>query len=93
MILNFVMFIANCTMISLRFYYWPRTFKASFLHPTESLFVPAFAISIGTILLNICQYGLHPGKTGPWLVSTMVVFFWIYVAFAFLFSTGMYLLM
>jgi hypothetical protein len=52
-------------MISLRFYWFPKTFKASFLHPTESLFIPAAVISFGTILINISQYGV--GKTGDWL--------------------------
>ena len=78
-------------MISLRFHLYPETFKASFLHPTESLFVPASVVSFGTILINISQYGLH--KTGPWLNTTVCVFFWIDVALAFVASFGIYLLM
>jgi tellurite resistance protein TehA-like permease len=34
-------------MICLRFYLYPSTFRASFLHPTESLFVPAVVIAFG----------------------------------------------
>jgi tellurite resistance protein TehA-like permease len=56
-LLNIVLFIFNITMICLRFYYYPSTFKASITHPTESLFVPAWLISLGTILINITQYG------------------------------------
>jgi tellurite resistance protein TehA-like permease len=56
-IFNMVLFIFNVTMISLRFRWYPSTFMASILHPTESLFIPAFVISIGTILINITEYG------------------------------------
>ena len=91
-IFNMCIFFFNCAMTSLRFYHWPHTFKASFLHPTESLFVPAFVISIATDLINIAQYGLEEGKTGPWLVDTLVVFYWIYVALALGFSIGILLI-
>ena len=92
-ILNLVFFLLNCLAMSLRFYYWPSTFRASFLHPTESLFVPACVISIAVILMNVCQYGLSPGKTGLWLEITMTIFYWIYVCLAVTFSVGIYLLM
>jgi tellurite resistance protein TehA-like permease len=78
-------------MISLRFFLYPSTFRASFLHPTESLFIPAAAISFGTILLNISQYGVS--WTGAWLEDTMVILFWVYCALAVLFSSGIYLVM
>jgi tellurite resistance protein TehA-like permease len=90
-ILNIVLFLFNITMISTRFYLYPSTFRASFLHPTESLFVPAAIISFGTILINITQYGI--GRTGSWLEETMIVMFWIYCGLAILFSCGIYLLM
>ena len=80
-------------MMCLRFYWWPQPFKAAFLHPTESLFVPAFVLSIAQILVNITEYGLTHGKTGEWLLTTMTVFYWFYVALAFVFSVGIYLIM
>lgn len=80
-------------MISLRFYFHPSTFLHSLLHPTESLFIPASVISIGTILLNVTQYGLTPGKTGEWLLTTMNVLFWVYCGLAVVFSCGIYLIM
>lgn len=86
-----VLFIINITLISLRFYYHPETFKASFLHPTERLFMPSAVVSFGTILINISQYGLP--QTGPWLSTAVLVTFWIDVALAILSSTGIYLLM
>jgi tellurite resistance protein TehA-like permease len=91
--LNLVLFIFNCVMISFRFWYYPATFKASFLHPTESLFIPAFVISIGTIIINISEYGLTGHKTGEWLHGTMTVFYWIFCALAIAFSAGIYLIL
>ena len=78
-------------MISLRFHFFPSTFRASYLHPTESLFIPASVISFGTILINITQYGV--GKAGPWLSDVMIVLYWVNLALAVLFSSGIYLLM
>ena len=87
-IFNLVLFVFNVTMISCRFYLYPHTFKASFLHPTESLFIPAWVISLGTIMVTITEYGI--GQAGPWLKHTMCIMFWIYCALAILFSLGIY---
>lgn len=91
--LNIVLFIFNVTMISIRFRLYPATFKASIQHPTESLFMPAAVISIGTILTGISEYGFHEGKTGPWLINAMVVLFWVYCALAMTFTCGTYLIL
>ena len=88
---NVVLFINNVILISLRFYLFPETFKASFLHPTESLFAPAAVVSFGTILINISQYGLY--KVGPWLNTTVLALFWIDAALAILSSSIIYLIM
>ena len=79
-------------MITLRFYSYPETFKASILHPTERLFLPASIVSFGTILLNISQYGPEHGP-GNWLNDAVMVLFWIDAALAFLASMGVYLVM
>ena len=90
-LLNIFLFIVNTVMISLRFYCYPETFKASFLHPTERLFIPAAVVSFGTILLNISQYG--PSHAGDWLNDAVVVLFWVDVGLALIASTGVYLIM
>ncbi|EME88457.1 uncharacterized protein MYCFIDRAFT_53683 [Pseudocercospora fijiensis CIRAD86] len=91
---NICLFVFNLTMISLRFYHHPSTFKNSLLHPTESLFIPASIISIGTILLNVSQYGLdYSGDSRAWLLSTMNVLFWVYCGLAVIFSAGIYLIL
>lgn len=93
MLLAIVFYIMNIVLMSLRFYFWPSTFKDSLLHTSESLFVPAIVISLCVILTNITQYGLASGDTGPWLLVTMAVLFWIYIALALGFSIGIYLVM
>ncbi|PLN81201.1 C4-dicarboxylate/malic acid transporter [Aspergillus taichungensis] len=90
-LLNIVFYIIIWGLLIARFYYFPYTFKASFLHPTESLFVPASVVSFGTILINISQYG--PGHTGPWLEQAVGILFWIDAALAVIFSGGIYLLL
>ena len=91
-LLNIVLFIINIVMISLRFYIHPETFKASILHPTERLFLPASVVSFGTILLNISQYG--PGHVpGHWLNDAVAILFWLDVALAIIASTTVYLVM
>ena len=90
-LLNIVLFIINVILISLRFYLYPETFKASMVHPTERLFLPAAVVSFGTILLNISQYG--PNETGHWLTDAVAVLFWTDAALAFLASMGVYLVM
>lgn len=90
-ILNIVLFMFNVIMISLRFYWFPRTFKASFLHPTESLFIPGAVVGFGTILINISQYGVD--SAGKWLEQIMCILFWCDCALAICFSIGIYLIM
>jgi len=92
-LLNIVLFIFNAVMISCRFKFYPSTFTASITHPTESLFVPAWLISVGTILINISEYGTTDGESSVWLLQTMRVLFWVYCGMAVIFSCGIYLIM
>ncbi|QKX54911.1 uncharacterized protein TRUGW13939_02001 [Talaromyces rugulosus] len=90
-LLNIVLYVAIWGLLLVRFTSFPYTFKASFLHPTESLFAPATVVSFGTILINISQYG--PDRTGPWLLDVVRVLFWFDLALAFCLSAGVYLLL
>jgi tellurite resistance protein TehA-like permease len=80
-------------MIYTRFHMYPSTFRASFLHPTESLFVPAATTSFGIILINITQYGVGTTVGGEWLERTMVILYWFYCAFAVVLSLSIYLIL
>lgn len=88
---NLIAYIVIWSLICMRFYLYPCTFKASFTHPTESLFVPASVVSFGTILINIVQYGLT--NVGPWLSRTMFVMFWFHAALAVASSIIIYLIL
>jgi len=90
-LLNIALYIVIWALLLVRFICFPYTFKASCLHPTESLFVPATVVSFGTILINISQYG--PARTGPWLLDVVRVLFWFDLALAFCLSAGVYLLL
>lgn len=90
-LINIGFFVIICAMMSIRFYCYPYTFKTSFLHPTESLFVPACLVSFGTILINISQYG--PSHAGQWLSEAVGILFWFDAVLAVLFSAGIYTLM
>jgi tellurite resistance protein TehA-like permease len=88
---NIAFYISIWAMILTRFVSYPYTFRASFTHPTESLFVPAFAVSFGTILINIVQYGF--GRVGPWLNHVVLVLFWLDAALAVVLSIAIYLIL
>ena len=90
-LINIALYLFIWGLLLARFYHYPYTFKASFLHPTESLFVPACVVSFGTILINISQYG--PENTGPWLMEAVGILFWIDAVLAVLFSAGIYLVL
>ncbi|OJD10360.1 hypothetical protein ACJ73_09826 [Blastomyces percursus] len=89
MLINIVLYFCIWGLLLTRFYHYPYTFKASFMHPTESLFVPAAIVSFGTILINISQYG--PPRTGEWLDTTTWILFWFNATLAVMFSAGIYL--
>jgi Voltage-dependent anion channel len=90
-LLNLVFYLVIWTMIGLRFFFFPATFKNSFTHPTESLFAPATAVSFGTILINIVQYGMS--EVGSWLSKATYVLFWLNVALAIILSISIYLIL
>ena len=89
--LNIVLYIIIWAMILTRFTLYPYTFKASFTHPTESLFVPAFSVSFGTILITIVEYGF--GEVGTWLNEAILVLFWFDAAMAVVLSVAIYLIL
>ncbi|KAL9597338.1 MAG: hypothetical protein Q9219_005204 [cf. Caloplaca sp. 3 TL-2023] len=46
---NMALFVLNVSMISLRFYTFPETFRASYMHPSERLFLPAWSTQSFTV--------------------------------------------
>ncbi|ETS06613.1 hypothetical protein M419DRAFT_68750 [Trichoderma reesei RUT C-30] len=95
-LLNIVLFLTNCVLISMRFYFRPGSLTKSFTDQVESLFIPAFTnfsyiASIAVILTNICQYGAP--HCGVWLLKTLQILFWIYTGLSAAASAGLYLIL
>ncbi|KAL3475325.1 voltage-dependent anion channel-domain-containing protein [Aspergillus californicus] len=90
-LLNIAFYLVIWALLLTRFYLFPYTFKASLMHPTESLFVPASVVSFGTILINISQYGTN--SAGPWLTNAVGILFWVDATLAVISSAGIYLLL
>ncbi|KAI1813092.1 voltage-dependent anion channel-domain-containing protein [Poronia punctata] len=90
-LLNVALFLMNCILITMRFVMVPGSFMHSFMDQLESLFIPSVVVSIGTILINITQYGIP--NTGPWLQHLMGALFWVYLAISVSASAGMYLIL
>ncbi|KAI4862410.1 voltage-dependent anion channel-domain-containing protein [Hypoxylon rubiginosum] len=88
---NLCLFFMNCVLITMRFVMVPGSFMSSFLDQMESLFIPAVVVSVATILINTCEYGIP--MTGPWLRHTMEWLFWIYIIVSVVASAGMYLVL
>ncbi|KAK5954892.1 hypothetical protein OHC33_003571 [Knufia fluminis] len=89
--LNLVLYVVIWSMLLTRFVSYPATFRASLVHPTESLFVPAFVVSLGTICITIVEYGAN--NAGQWLTKTVLVVFWINVALAMALSITIYMIL
>ncbi|KAJ6441931.1 c4-dicarboxylate transporter [Purpureocillium lavendulum] len=90
-LLNVALFLLHCVLIAARFRLRPGSFVSSFTDQVESLFIPAFVVSIAIILINTCEYGVP--RTGVWLLRTMEVLFWFYVALSVFASAGLYLVL
>ncbi|KAM0250910.1 hypothetical protein ACHAQJ_008445 [Trichoderma viride] len=90
-LLNIVLFLTNCVLLSMRFYMRPGSLTKSFTDQVESLFIPAFFVSIAVILTNVCQYGVP--HCGVWLLKTLQILFWIYTGLSAIASAGLYLIL
>lgn len=87
-ILDIVLFVLFSAIICVRFVTFPKTLAKCLSHPTESLFLPTFFISIVNVLSNIQVWGVP--RTGVWLVVTLRVAFWIYLALVFVVAIAQY---
>ncbi|KAH9845285.1 Malic acid transport protein [Teratosphaeria destructans] len=76
-IVDLVLFLLFTGIITTRFILKPAKLGASLQHPVEGLFFGAYWVSIALIINCIELYGVP--STGPWLVKTLQVVYWIYV--------------
>ncbi|POR38133.1 hypothetical protein TPAR_01658, partial [Tolypocladium paradoxum] len=67
-------------------------FVSRFARTAAARHVPLLTpTSIAIIMINICEYGVP--RSGVWLLRTMEVMFWFYVALSAFASAGMYLIL
>jgi C4-dicarboxylate transporter/malic acid transport protein len=90
-ILDLVVFTMVTAALLYRFVKYPGTLKSSVVHPTEGLFMGTSALSLASIITGMARYGIP--SSGPWLVTTYRVLFWIYFVATFLLAVGQYALL
>ncbi|ROW17340.1 hypothetical protein VPNG_01051 [Cytospora leucostoma] len=90
-IFNMCLFATIGIFLLMKFRLRPGSFRRSFTDQFEALFIPASLVSVGTIFINICEYGIP--HTGPWLLYTMEAMFWVWVFASVLASAGIYLIL
>lgn len=88
-IFDLCLFVTFTAAIITRFRMHRGTFRKAMAHPTESLFIPTFFLSIVNIFNGAQAYGIP--AAGVWLNTTLRVCFWTYLACAILLAVGQYL--
>lgn len=87
-ILDIILFLTFTTAIAYRFVLSPRKIWSSFHRPKEALFFGSFWVT-GALLLNCMQaYGVP--ASGPWLIKTLEVLFWLYAACVIIVAVSQY---
>ncbi|KAF1348481.1 voltage-dependent anion channel-domain-containing protein [Delphinella strobiligena] len=79
-ILDLVLFVTFCILITFRFPMKSSALGRSLHHPHESFYFGTFLVSIALILYCSQEYGVL--SSGPWLVYALKVCFWIYAGIA-----------
>lgn len=87
-VIDIVLFVTFCILISIRFILQPRAITKSLHHPLESFYFGAFWVSVALILYCTQQYGVP--SCGPWLVKALEVCYWIYASCAMLVAIFQY---
>lgn len=77
-ILNIFLFCSFTALIIARFARKPRALTTSLHHPSESFFFGSFWVAINLLINGIQVYGVP--ESGPWLIDTIRIIFWIYYA-------------
>jgi len=87
-ILDIVLFVCFTFVIGTRFVLVPAKLGASLHHPVESLFFGSYWVSISLILNCMQIYGVP--SSGPWLVKTLEILYWTYIAIVLIVGIGQY---
>lgn len=89
-IFNLVLFVAFLSLLTTRFFLSRGSFTASLTSASELFFIPTFFLTLAVIIGGMPLYGLD--STGPWLLTTTRVLFWLYAALVLVLSLILFLL-
>ncbi|KAK8174142.1 voltage-dependent anion channel [Phyllosticta citrichinensis] len=89
-IFNLVLFVTFCSLLTTRFILNRKSLWASLTSPSELFFIPTFLLSLAVIIAGMPLYGLS--STGPWLLTTTRVLFWLFAALVLLVSLVLFLI-
>lgn len=81
-VLDLLLFCSFFILMTTRFILRPKALGHSLKDPNESFYFGTFWVSVALILTNTSQYASP--DCGPWLVKTLEVLFWCYIAFVLL---------
>lgn len=87
-VINIVLFVTFCILITVRFILNPQALTKLLHHPFKSFYFGAYWVSLALILYNTQQYGVP--SCGPWLVKALEVCYWIYASCALLVAVFQY---
>jgi tellurite resistance protein TehA-like permease len=78
--LNIILFTIFTSCMIARTILYPGHVKKALHHPSESLFLGSWYLSMSVIIGGIQIYGVTYGPAYPWLIRTIYVLYWIYAA-------------
>lgn len=84
-IINLVLFLTFTSLLLIRWFTKPSTIKRSFIRAPECYFFGSFWLTCATIIICIQKFAVP--HTGPWMIITIRVLFWVYAATTILSTT------
>ena len=87
-IINIVLFVVVCTLMLLRFLFFPGDMKKSLAHPREGFFFPTFFLSLATLITSTHRYAIPADDVA--LVWAIQLAFWGYVVVTLVLAVAQY---
>jgi tellurite resistance protein TehA-like permease len=78
--LNIILFTIFTSCIIARTILYPGHVKKTLMHPSESLFLGSWYLSVSVIIGGIQIYGITYGPGYAWLIRTIYILYWLYAA-------------
>ncbi|KAJ6570167.1 voltage-dependent anion channel [Mycena vulgaris] len=91
--LNLCFFVLICGATAARYYLFPELWPAMLRHPTQSLFIGAFAMGAATLINTALVAHQSYSFAGPGFVYALWAFWWLDSAVSLLTAVGMFYVM